>query len=205
MRSKSSLFTVLILFATFASGIFFYKSCMTSKEKVPQIDTTLFIDKIETVLKMVSVEGHYTEMLKYDNSTYDFPGFRKKALVQVTGKVLVGYNMEKYKMNYDVKNKTLNITQFPPAEILAIEANTKYFDMEQGIFNSFTKEELTNIDKKSKEAIRNKALSDHLIKTAEDQKNELLMLMLDPLFADNWKITIQGKEITKPAITINKN
>jgi hypothetical protein len=113
--------------------------------------------------------------------------------------------MEKYKMNYDVKNKTLNITQFPPAEILAIEANTKYFDMEQGIFNSFTKEELTNIDKKSKEAIRNKALSDHLIKTAEDQKNELLMLMLDPLFADNWKITIQGKEITKPAITINKN
>jgi hypothetical protein len=205
MRSKSSLFTVFILFATFASGIFFYKSCMTSKEKVPQIDTTLFIDKIETVLKMVSVEGHYTEMLKYDNSTYDFPGFRKKALVQVTGKVLVGYNMEKYKMNYDVKNKTLNITQFPPAEILAIEANTKYFDMEQGIFNSFTKEELTNIDKKSKEAIRNKALSDHLIKTAEDQKNELLMLMLDPLFADNWKITIQGKEITKPAITINKN
>ena len=205
MRSKSSLFTVLILFATFAGGIFFYKSCMTSKEKVPQIDTTLFIDKIETVLKMVSVEGHYTEMLKYDNSTYDFPGFRKKALVQVTGKVLVGYNMEKYKMNYDVKNKTLNITQFPPAEILAIEANTKYFDMEQGIFNSFTKEELTNIDKKSKEAIRNKALSDHLIKTAEDQKNELLMLMLDPLFADNWKITIQGKEITKPGITINKN
>lgn len=205
MRSKSSLFTVFILFATFASGIFFYKSCMISKEKVPQIDTTLFIDKIETVLKMVSVEGHYTEMLKYDNSTYDFPGFRKKALVQVTGKVLVGYNMEKYKMNYDVKNKTLNITQFPPAEILAIEANTKYFDMEQGIFNSFTKEELTNIDKKSKEAIRNKALSDHLIKTAEDQKNELLMLMLDPLFADNWKITIQGKEITKPAITINKN
>jgi hypothetical protein len=205
MRSKSSLFTVFILFATFASGIFFYKSCMNSKEKVPQIDTTLFIDKIETVLKMVSVEGHYTEMLKYDNSTYDFPGFRKKALVQVTGKVLVGYNMEKYKMNYDVKNKTLNITQFPPAEILAIEANTKYFDMEQGIFNSFTKEELTNIDKKSKEAIRNKALSDHLIKTAEDQKNELLMLMLDPLFADNWKITIQGKEITKPAITINKN
>jgi hypothetical protein len=52
---------------------------MNSKEKVPQIDTTLFIDKIETVLKMVSVEGHYTEMLKYDNSTYDFPGFRKKA------------------------------------------------------------------------------------------------------------------------------
>lgn len=205
MRSKSSLFTVFILFATFASGIFFYKSCMFRKEKVPQIDTTLFIDKIETVLKMVSVEGHYTEMLKYDNSTYDFPGFRKKALVQVTGKVLVGYNMEKYKMNYDVKNKTLNITQFPPAEILAIEANTKYFDMEQGIFNSFTKEELTNIDKKSKEAIRNKALSDHLIKTAEDQKNELLMLMLDPLFADNWKITIQGKEIRKPAITINKN
>ena len=205
MRSKSSLFTVLILLATFASGIFFYKSCMTPKENIPKIDTTLFINKIETVLKMVSVEGHYTEMLKYDNSTFDFPGFRKKALVQVTGRVLVGYDMGKYKMNYDVENKTLNITQFPEAEILAIETNSKYFDMEQGIFNSFTKEELSNIDKKSKEAIRNKALSDHLINAAEKQKNELLMLMLDPLIADNWKIIIQGKEITKSEITINKN
>lgn len=204
MRSKSSFFTVFILLATFAAGIFFYKSCLTPKERVPQIDTTLFINKIETVLKMVSVEGHYTEMLRYDNSTFDFPGFRKKALVQVTGRVLVGYNMDKYKMNYDVKNKTLNITQFPPAEILAIETNSKYFDMEQGIFNSFTKEELSNIDKKSKEVIKNKALSDHLIKTAEEQKNELLMLMLDPLLADHWKITIQGKEITKSEITINK-
>lgn len=205
MRSKSSLFTVFILIATFTSGIFFYKSCMTPKEKVPTIDTTLFIDKIETVLKMVSVEGHYTEMLRYDNSTFDFPGFRKKALVQVTGRVLVGYDMEKYKMNYDVETKTLNIIQFPQAEIIAIETNSKYFDMEQGIFNAFTKEELTKIERKSKEVIKNKALSDHLIKTAEEQKNEFLMLMLDPLLADGWKITIQGKEITKPTIIINKN
>lgn len=205
MKFRVPFFTIIILAGTFFGGIYFYKSCMKSKEKVAQIDTTLVIQRIEKVMKMVSVEGHYTELLKYDKSTFDFPGFRKKALVQVTGKVLVGYDMEKFRMNYDTDNKVLNIEQLPLPEILAIETNTKYFDMEQGIFNSFTKEELTAIDKKSKEVIRNKAMADQLVKAAEEQKNEMLMMVLEPLMLSGWKITINGKEFQNSAITINKN
>ncbi len=205
MKFKVPLFTIIILAGTFIGGIYFYKSCMKPKEKVAQIDTTLVIERIEKVMKLVSVEGHYTELLKYDKSTFDFPGFRKKALVQVTGKVLVGYNMEKFKMDYDVDQKILNIGQLPPPEILAIETNTKYFDMEQGIFNSFTKDELTAIDKKSKEVIRNKAMAEQLTQSAEEQKNELLNMVLEPLILSGWKITINGKELQNSTVTINKN
>lgn len=205
MKFKAPFFTIIILAGTFLGGIFFYKSCMKPKEKVAQIDTTLVIERIEKVMKLVSVEGHYTELLKYDKSTFDFPGFRKKALVQVNGRVLVGYDMEKFSMNYDIDKKVLNIQQLPAPEILAIETNTKYFDMEQGIFNSFTKDELTLIDKKSKEVIRNKALADQLIQAAEEQKNELLMMVLEPLMLSGWKITVNGKELQNPSVTLNKN
>lgn len=205
MKLRVPFFTIIILAGTFLGGVFFYKSCLKHKEKVAQIDTTLVIERIEKVMKLVSVEGHYTELLKYDKSTFDFPGFRKKALVQVNGRVLVGYDMEKFSMNYDIDKKVLNIQQLPAPEILAIETSTKYFDMEQGIFNSFTKDELTLIDKKSKEVIRNKALADQLIQAAEEQKNELLMMVLEPLMLSGWKITVNGKELQNPSVTLNKN
>lgn len=205
MKLRVPFFTVIILAGTFLGGFFFYKSCMKPKENVAQIDTTLVIERIEKVMKLVSVEGHYTELLKYNKSTFDFPGFRKKALVQVTGRVLVGYDMEKFSMSYDIEKKVLDIQQLPLPEILAIETNTKYFDMEQGIFNSFTKDELTLIDKKSKEVIRNKALADQLIRAADEQKNELLMMVLEPLMFSGWTITINGKEFNNSSVTLNKN
>lgn len=205
MNVRISFFTVFLLLSIVVGSLFYYQSCIRKKEKEPQIDTTLVIERIEKVMKLVSVEGHYSELLKYDNSTFDFPGFRKKALVQVTGKVLVGYDLEKYQMDYDEENKVLTIDQFPAPEIIAIETNSKYFDIEQGIFNSFSKEELTNIDKKSKEVIRQKALQDQLIQSAEEQKNDLLQIVLEPLILSGWTVKINGQDFKYIPITHTKD
>lgn len=205
MNVRISFFTVVLLLSIVVGSLFYYQSCIRKKEKEPQIDTTLVIERIEKVMKLVSVEGHYSELLKYDNSTFDFPGFRKKALVQVTGKVLVGYDLEKYQMDYDEENKVLTIDQFPAPEIIAIETNSKYFDIEQGIFNSYSKEELTNIDKKSKEVIRQKALQDQLIQSAEEQKNDLLQIVLEPLILSGWTVKINGQDFKYIPITHTKD
>lgn len=205
MNVRISFFTVFLLLSIVVGSLFYYQSCIRKKEKEPQIDTTLVIERIEKVMKLVSIEGHYSELLKYDNSTFDFPGFRKKALVQVTGKVLVGYDLEKYQMDYDEENKVLTIDQFPAPEIIAIETNSKYFDIEQGIFNSFSKEELTNIDKKSKEVIRQKALQDQLIQSAEEQKNDLLQIVLEPLILSGWTVKINGQDFKYIPITHTKD
>lgn len=205
MNVRISIFTVLLSLGIVVGGFFYYQSCVQKKEKQAQIDTTLVIERIEKVMKLVSVEGHYSELLKYDNSMFDFPGFRKKALVQVTGKVLVGYDLEKYQINYDEATKVLNIDRFPDPEIIAIETNSKYFDMEQGIFNSFSKEELTSIDKKSKDLIRQKALQDQLIQSAEEQKNDLLQLVLEPLILSGWTVKINGQDFKYIPITHTKD
>lgn len=205
MNFRITFFTFILIIVAFLSGLFFYSTFFKSKSKEAQIDTTLVIERIDKVMKMVSVEAHYSELLKYDKSTFDFPGFRKKALVQVNGKVLVGYDLSNYQVNYDEAEKIIRIDQFPSPQIIAVETSSKYFDMEQGIFNSFTKEELTSIDQKSKEIIRKKALQDQLIQAAEEQKNDLLQLVLEPMMAAGWKVKINGTDWVPLPITTNKN
>jgi hypothetical protein len=160
-----------------------------------QIESAIIIERIENVIKVVSVEAHFSEMLSYNKVLYDLPGFRKKAIVQVKGKVLVGYDMEGLDLQYDLKKKTLNISNLPEAEILAIDADAEYFDLEQGIFYKFTKEEMTSISKLSKDLIRDKALKSDIIAQAERQKSEMLAALLDPLIEMGWKVRIEGKDI----------
>ena len=205
MNMKNYLIGFIFLLLAFSMGNLFYKSCLAPHDKKANIDASLSINRIEKVLKLVSVEGHYTELFNYDKSIFDFPGFRKKAFIQVTGKVLVGYNLEHFHVQYDDKKKIITIGSFPTPEILSIETNSKYYDMEQGIFNTFSKEELTEIDKKSKEIIRQKALSDHLIQAAEAQKNDLLPILLDPVVQSGWKVFINGQQYQPKTVQTHKD
>lgn len=205
MNFRASFLTIIFLVLTFLGGIYFYKTFLTPKTLVAQIDSTLIIERIEKVMKIVSIEGHYTEMMNYNKTKYDFPGFRKKALVEVSGKVSVGYDLENLNISYDTEKMILNIDNFPQPIILSIEANTRYFDLEQGIFNSFNKNELTEIDRESKNIIRKKALNDHLIEAAEQQKDEMLMILIEPLLQSGWDIYINGESVRKVKIKIDKN
>src|SRR5690554_178852 len=205
MNFRTLFLATIFLILTFLGGIYFYKAFIAPKDTVAQIDSTLIIERIEKVMKVVSVEGHYIEMLNYNKIKYDFPGFRKKAIVEVSGKVSVGYDLENLNISYDTKSKILHIDNFPSPKILSIEANTRYFDLEQGIFNSFNKNELTEIDRESKNIIREKALNDHLIEAAEEQKEEMLMLLIEPLIQSGWKVYINGESAAKTNIKINNN
>lgn len=160
-----------------------------------QVESAIIIERIENVIKVVSVEAHFSEMLSYNKALYELPGFRKKAMLQVKGKVLVGYDMEDMDLQYDLKKKTLSISNLPEPSILAIDADAEYFDLEQGIFYKFTKEEMTSISKLSKDLIRDKALKSDIFTQAERQKSEMLAALLDPLIEMGWKVSIEGKSI----------
>jgi hypothetical protein len=170
-----------------------------------QIESAIIIESIENVIKVVNVEAHFSEILSYNKSMYDLPGFRKKALIQVKGKVLVGYNMEGIDIQYDLKKKTLDISQLPDAEILAIDADAEYLDMEQGIFYKFSKEEMTSISKLSKDLIKDKAMQSQLIQQADQQRLEMLSALLQPLEQSGWKISIEGKKIDLSDFNTQKN
>lgn len=177
----------------------------SQKKKEAQIESAIVIEKIEKVLKVVTVEGHYSELINYEQATFDFPGFRKKAVVQVNGRILMGYNLDQLKADADVKKKILRINNISQPQVIAVEADARFFDLQQGIFNSFTKQELTQIDQKAKETIRNKAVTDGLVKRAEEQKYSLIEALCWPLIADGWVIEVDGKPMNIAEIKEKKD
>jgi hypothetical protein len=147
-------------------------------------DATVVLEKIKTVTKLITVEGSVSEIYKYkDYYSYDFSPFRKKALIRVNAKVSAGYDFEKMQINIRPDKKLIEINNFPAAEILSIDHDLDYYDLTEGVFNSFETSDLNELNDKAKEKIALAAQKSDLLKKAEDQKNDLLEML---------KIMIQG-------------
>jgi hypothetical protein len=142
-------------------------------------EATILLEKIEKVFKVVLAEGHFTEI--YDHSSKkEFLGFlqtNKKALVVAKSKVMVGYDFTKMKLHRDEKNKVLRIDAFPEAEVLSIDTDYKFYDIDQGWLNKFSSEDYTSILAEAKKTMQDKALSSNLPMVASKQ----IGLMLETL------------------------
>jgi preprotein translocase subunit SecF len=199
MRNKIYIIVsfVLFLFCLF----FFYK--WKSSPSIENIDSTVMVNKIEKVMKMVSVEANFSELLTYQDYEYiDFPGFRKKAIIKVDAKVLAGIDMNKLNIEIKEKEKIILIKNMPEAEILAIDHNLSYYDMQNGIFNAFDENTLSNLQSKAKQLILDKAKETDILKQANEQRFEHLELIYYLAKSTGWKVFIEGKELNN--IEINK-
>ena len=95
--------------------------------------------------KLVVSSGNFSDSKKY---FYDYVAFNKQAIVAVNAKVGVGYDLSKLDIQIDSIEKKIYINSIPEEEI-TISPDVKYFDLQQSQFNSFSKEELNEINKKS--------------------------------------------------------
>lgn len=156
-------------------------------------NTTIMLEKIKTVTKLISVEGQFSELYDY-KETYDydfFDLFSKKILLRVTAKVSVGYDFEKVNISIDSLSKTVTLNELPHAEILSIDHNLDYYDITQGTFNKFTTQEYNMINKKAKDYIATKANNTELLATAEKQKTEYIKMMEMALQSAGWALVIK--------------
>ena len=160
-------------------------------------NTTIVLEKIKKVTKLISVEGQFSELYNYKESyDYDFFNlFSKKILLRVNAKVSVGYDFEKVNISIDSLNKTVTLNELPQPEILSIDHDLDYYDISEGTFNRFTNDEYNMINKKAKELIITKAKNTSLISTAEEQKKEYISMMEMALQSAGWKLVVKG---TKP-------
>ena len=79
-----------------------------NKKSEPDISSTVILKEVKKVMKLVSIEGNFSELMNYsDFETIDFPGFRKKAIVKVDAKVLYGFDLERLKFDVDEDKKLL--------------------------------------------------------------------------------------------------
>lgn len=127
----------------------------TEKENTKQ-EILVVVNTIKNLSKLVVSSANFSEVYNYSDSKkyfYNYLSFDKKAIVTVNAKVEVGYDLSKLEIQIDSVAKKIIINKIPKEEIL-ISPEIKYFDLQQSSFNSFSKEELNTINKKSIDKIR---------------------------------------------------
>jgi len=185
----------VLISAAFIIGLFFawyvgYKTKWVEKKQETSVNVVL--EKIQKVFKLVTVEGHLSEIYNYkDYYNWDIPIFRKKALVRVNAKVSAGYDFEKMDIQIDEATQTITISNFPQAEILSLEHDLDYYDITQGTFNGFTNKDYNQINQDVKEYARSKALDSEMIDAAEKQKEEIVDMLKTIIEATGWNVVVK--------------
>jgi hypothetical protein len=183
------------LLAVFAAGILLTRWYFKRQEAVVQENGVVLLERIKQVAKLITVEGYFSEIYDYqDYYGYDLSFFRKKALIRVKAKVSVGYDLEKMKVTSDVATKTIRLSGIPPAEILSIEHDLDYYDVQEGFFNEFSTEDYDKLNASAKEFIRKKALESDLVKNATTQRNSMLETMRFMAESMGWALEVEGPQ-----------
>ncbi|MFD1314336.1 DUF4230 domain-containing protein [Namhaeicola litoreus] len=152
---KTFLYLLLVLLGILISQLWF-----TKKEKsFHKEETQVILHGIENMSKLIVSEGTFSEVYNYENAKkyfYDTFEFKKSAIVTVNAKVQVSFDLNQLEVEVDSVKRKIILKKIPQEEVNIIP-DVKYFDLQQSTFNSFTKEELNQINKSSIRKIRETA------------------------------------------------
>lgn len=193
---------IVVFLIVLTLGVFmgwYISSSFTPFKKQKEEKATVLLEKIKNVTKLITVEGSLSEIYSYkDFYSYDISPLRKQALVRVTAKVSAGYDFDKIQINVDGKNKKVIVNGFPKAEILSIDHDLDYYDLTEGVFNGFAKEDFNKINASCKDRIRQAAQSSDLLDQAENQKENLIEMIQILLSGSGYSLEIQDQPNTIP-------
>jgi predicted SPOUT superfamily RNA methylase MTH1 len=183
------------LVAFFGLGVFITRYYFTFKiEQKVEENAEVLLERVKTVAKLVTIEGYFSEIYNYkDYWGYDWAIFRKKALMRVKAKVSIGYDLSKMKMEAIEETRTLVLSNIPEAELISIEHDIDYYDLQQGAFNSFSEEDYNKLNKGAKEFIVAKVQESDLYNQAEAQGNEMIELIRFITESAGWTVVVEGK------------
>ncbi|MEM9364254.1 MAG: DUF4230 domain-containing protein [Bacteroidota bacterium] len=169
--------------------------------------STVLLDKIKSVCKLVSVEGDFAEIYHYENTKDGFMNWlssKKKALIIVKAKAHIGYDLKKLKMKADNKRKKIVLNAFPEPEILSIEPDLQFYDIKNGLFNSFSPEDLTKLNVEAKEHIKQKIPESGLMDTARKEALQAVLVVEKIVETIGWTLDYSALEITTEDIQLLK-
>ena len=159
-------------------------SLFQAREREQQVheEATVLLERVRNVMKMVTVEGDVSELFSSTSSrnvTLYLPlpsrfSFDKKATVEVRGTVLVGYDLEQLDITVDPDRRILTLGNLPEPEILAIDHELIYRDLNESWFNTFSAEDYSRLNQRAKERLRDEALTSGLLARARVQGNAVI-------------------------------
>ena len=199
-ESINSMMTlVMLLLGLVLGGIiaFLVSNKMSAAPVVITESSHTIAESMRKVFKVVSAEGHFNEIYNYEETTkiFNFIPSKKKALVIIQAKVLVGYDFEKFQWEIDEVNRKVKLLNFPAPQILSTETDYKYYNIEEQFFNLFSKDDLAKIQQNGKKQVIEAAKKSHLPEVAAEQMRTLLTELLagKNFFLENANVISESK------------
>ena len=129
---------------------------------------------------------------------------KKKALIIVKAKAHIGYDLKKLKLKADNGKKKIILNEFPEPEILSIEPDLQFYDIKNGLFNSFSPEDLTKLNVEAKEHIKQKIPESGLMDTARKEALQAVFLLEKIVETIGWSLDYSALEITTEDLQLLK-
>ncbi|WP_299124689.1 DUF4230 domain-containing protein [uncultured Tenacibaculum sp.] len=181
-----------------ASYFIFQKFSSVSKRNLTEKQSVVLLDKIKKVSKLITVEGEFAEIYHHENTKEKFLGLftsKKKAIILINAKVHIGFDFRKIVVQTDTKKKTLVLSEFPKPEVFSIEPNLRFYDIQNGLLNKFSSEDLTEVNKEAKEHILQKIPESNLMQTANKEALDAITLMENLVETIGWKLDYSSLEL----------
>ncbi|MEM8998935.1 MAG: DUF4230 domain-containing protein [Bacteroidota bacterium] len=161
------------------------------RKELTEHQSTILLEKIKSVCKLISVEGDFAEIYRYENTKEGFMNLltsKKKALIIINAKAQIGYDLKKLNLRADTQHKKIVLSSFPEPEILSIEPDLQFYDIKNGLFNSFSPEDLTALNLEAKQHIQNKIPNSGLMDTAKKEALQAVLVLEKIVETIGWKL-----------------
>ena len=183
--------TLLLLLAGGAAGAAL-TGALKRRSGLTQIrrDSTVLLERIEKVFKVVMAEGYFSEIYNYqdDKKILYLLSDPKKAMIIAKSKVLVGFDFAKVRFQLpDAGSKKLIVESFPEPEVLSIDTDYKFYDIMPGYLNHFRSEDYTQILDDAKQAMHERAMQSDLPRIAN---NQIQYMMLQLATSMGWQLEL---------------
>lgn len=189
MKNAPSILALLVAFAI--GGWLTYQYFVPRQKKVES--ASVLLEKIQAVAKLTTVEGTFSEVYNYS----EYQGYftflwDKKVLVRVRATVAAGYDLEQLHLEADPLTKTIRMSALPEPQILSIDHTLDYYDISEGIFETFAPEDYNRINQRAKDMIREQAEKSNLLPAAREQAAKMIDLIRFMVEGAGWKLEVQG-------------
>lgn len=189
MKNAPSLLALIV--ACVIGGIITYQYFVPKQNRVES--ASVLLEKIQAVAKLTTVEGQFSEVYNYSEYQGYFSFFwDKKVLVRVRATVAAGYDLEQLHFEADPVTKTIRMSALPEPQILSIDHTLDYYDISEGIFESFSPEDYNRINQRAKDMIRGHAEKSNLLPAAREQAAKMIDLIRFMVEGAGWKLEVGG-------------
>lgn len=202
MDNILEVFLGLILGAITMYWLFSFFKSKKSKELTTH-QSTVLLERIKSVCKLISVEGDFAEIYRYENAKEYFMSLvssKKKALIVIKAKAQIGYDLSKILLHADEGKRKIILTNFPQPEVLSIEPELEFYDIKSGFFNIFTPDDLTSLNQEAKKHIKEKIPESGLMETARKEALQTVLLIEKIVETIGWKLDYSALQISEEQI-----